>query len=234
VTAEFASVRGLHLPRVRNIAGGLPAVYQLEQTARSAYRGLSVSLNRRMSKELTYLIAYSTGRSLDDASDYDEHPLDPRNPRPEWAHSRQHQAHRLAASALFDLPVEDQKILKNVTVAPIFTWGSGRPVNALDTTDTFRTGAYPISARPFGLGRNPFLSPSTMSLDLRLMKSFWVVRPHRAVLQFIAESFNLMNHSNPLRVSPYYAAQGRTLGSYRGTVETLNARQVQFGVQLEY
>jgi len=48
------------------------------------------------------------------------------------------------------------------------------------------------------------------------------------------EAFNLANHSNPLRVSPYYAAGGRRLASYGEAVETLNARQLQLVVQIEY
>lgn len=60
------------------------------------------------------------------------------------------------------------------------------------------------------------------------------VHEKRAVLQFGAECFNILNHTNPLRVSPYYAAEGQKLSSYRGIVETLNARQIQFFMQFEY
>jgi hypothetical protein len=238
---EYSYVRGLHLPRVRNIAGHLPGLYQLEQTAQSDYNGVSVTLNRRMSRELSFLLAYHLGHSHDDASDFDEQPLDPLNLRRDWAYSRQHQAQRLAASALFELPVEEirraperlRKSLERVTVAPIFTTGSGRPINALETTDIFRTGAFPISARPFGLARNPFFSPSATSLDLRTMKTF-PFKHDRAYVQVGVEVFNLTNHSNPLRVSQYYAAGGIRLPSYGQAVETLNARQIQFLIQLEY
>ncbi|MBI1789207.1 MAG: TonB-dependent receptor [Acidobacteria bacterium] len=238
VNAEWIWVRGFHLPRVRNASLSLPPQYLLEQTSRSAFRGGTISVNRRMTKEVTYLVTYSLGRTLDDASDYDEQPFHPADLRAEWARSRQHQAHRLVASGLFELPAEDlpkaiRKPLDHITIAPIFTAGSGRPIRALDSTDALRTGAYPISARPFGLGRNPFLSPAALSLDLRVMKGFWL-KPDRAVLLFAVESFNLLNHSNPLRVSPYYAAGGQRLTSYRGTVETLYARQVQFSLSLEY
>jgi hypothetical protein len=226
LTVEYAAVRGFHLPRVRNINFAPPPAYQIEQTARSSHHGVSVSVNRRMSKELTFLAAYSAGRTWDDASDYDEHPLDPRNLRVDWARSRQHQAHRVAASALFGL-------WEDLVVAPIFTAGSGRPINALDSTDSFRTAAYPISARPFGLGRNPFFGPATISMDLRVMQGIWV-KKDRAILQFGVEAFNWANHSNPLRVSPYYAAGRQRLGSYGEAVETLNARQLQLVVQIEY
>jgi len=241
LTLEYSYVRGLHLPRLRNAAGHLPALYQLEQTAYSSYSGVSMSLNRRMSRELSFLVAYHLGQSHDDASDFDEQPLDPLDLRRDWARSRQHQTQRLAASALFELPVEEmhglpgrlRESLEHVTVAPILTTGSGRPINALDATDSFRTGAYPISARPFDLARNPFLSPSTTSLDLRTMKTFHF-KHDRAYVQAGIEVFNLTNHSNPLRVSQYYAANEVRLPSYGQAVETLNARQVQFLIQVEY
>ncbi len=241
LTVEYANVRGFHLPRMRNITGLPAAVYQLEQTAKSAYQGASVSVNRRVSRELSFLVAYNGGRTWDDASDFDEHPLDPRNIRLDWARSRQHQAHRLAASTLFDLPVEHlpqipewlRESLEHLTVAPILTLGSGRPLNALDSTDTFRTGAFPLSARPFGLPRNPFFAASPASLDLRLMKTF-PFHNDRSRLQIGVEAFNLLNHTNVLRVSPYFAAAGQRLASYARPIETLNARQIQLLAQFEY
>ncbi len=241
VSVEASWVRGFHLPRVRNVSGSFPALYQLEQTARSHYRGVAVTLHRRMSRELSYLLAYNAGQTWDDASDFDEHPLDPADLSKDWARSRQHQAQRLAASALFELPTEEWRSapawlhegLEHVSVAPMFTIGSGRPINALDSTDVFRTAAYPVSARPFGLGRNPFFSPAFVNFDIRTMKTFFF-RQERLRLQVGVEAFNLMNHSNPLRVSPYYAAQGDRLTSYGGVVETLNARQIQLLIQLEY
>jgi len=99
--------------------------------------------------------------------------------------------------------------------------------------DTLRTGAYPISARPFGLPRNPFFSPPITDVDLRVMKTF-PVRNNRAVLQVGIEAFNLANHTNPARVSQIYAAGGQRLGSYGQSIETLNARQLQFMIQFEY
>jgi hypothetical protein len=168
-TLSFESnwIRGIHLPRIRNSNVTLPPLYQLEQSARSSYRGASVTLHRRMSQELSYLVAYNLGRTRDDASDFDEHPLDPLDFGKDWARSRQHQTHRISASGLFELPAEKfhrapewlRDSFEHVSVAPILTAGSGRPLNSLDTTDSFRAGAYPLSARPLGLGRNPFLAP---------------------------------------------------------------------------
>ena len=106
LTLEYNWVRGFHLPRVRNSALTLPAAYELEQTAASAYQGGSVSLNRRMKKELAFLLTYSLGRTHDNGSDFDEQPFLPNNTRADWARSRQSQVHRFSASAVFEIPEE--------------------------------------------------------------------------------------------------------------------------------
>jgi hypothetical protein len=242
ITGEFSYIRGFHLPRTRNINGGLPPTWQLEQTANSSYQGGSLSIHRRLHKEVAYLISYTLGSTHDDASDFDEQPQDPRNLQAEWARSRQHQLQRVAASAVFDFPAEEMKslppwmrdALEDISISPIFTSGSGRPINALESSDILRTGAYPISARAAGLGRNPFYSPPVRSFDLRIMKTFSVIGKKRAIMQVGVEGFNLTNHNNPLRVSQTYAAQGARLSSYGQAVETLNARQIQFFAQFEF
>ena len=138
--------------------------------------------------------------------------------------ARQHQAHRLALSSVFEFPW----LIEKLTIAPIFTLGTGRPLNTLLTTDPNRPGAYPLTARPAGLARNTNLGPLTSSLDLRVMKTIPVM-DERAVLQFGVESFNLTNHTNAERLSPYSG-----LPTYGRILESLPGRQVQFLVQFEY
>jgi hypothetical protein len=81
--------------------------------------------------------------------------------------------------------------------------------------------------------RNPYFSPSTTSMDLRVVKTIPIMH-ERVKLQFGAESFNLLNHTNPLRVSQFYSANGTRLGSYGQIIETVNARQVQLLFNIEY
>jgi hypothetical protein len=216
------------------VAGTLPPLYELEQTARSEFRGGSVSVRRRMSNELAFLIAYSAGVTKDDGSDFDEQPMNPLNARADWARSRQHQAHRFAASALYELPDENMPAaLHNISLGPVFVVGSGRPINALLTSDVYRTGAFPISARPAGMGRNPFYTLATVQMDLRIVKSIPILH-ERAKLLVGAESTNLLNHTNPLRLNEYYSAGGARLASYGRIVEAQSAREIQFLVNFEY
>lgn len=235
VTIEAAEVRGLHLPRVRNARGGLPPAFDLELTARSRYRGVSASLHRRLSKELTYLVAYHGGQTFDDASDYDEHPMLPLNTRLDWGKSRQHQAHRLAVTALYGLEKDElpelpswlRATLHRVTISPALTWGTARPLNAILPADAYRTGAYPLSARPEGATRNSAKMPRAPSFDLRIMKSIFV-KPERVRFEFGVESFNLFNHTRAVRASPYYT------GTFGRPTELAPARQIQLMCQLEY
>ncbi len=227
LTVEYMNVAGYHLPRLRSAV--------LEQSAHSTYEGVSVTLRRRLNRELTYLLAYTGGSAHDDASDFDEQPSNPLNTGRDWARSRQYQAHRVVASAIFEMPGDEvegmpgwfKALANKLDFAPVVSAGSPRPVNALETTDTDRTGAYPITARPAGLGRNPFYVRGIFSVDLRVTKSFAFWKEHGLWL-FGVGIYNLTNHTNALRVSPYYT------GSYRGLVETLNARQVQFSFQWEF
>jgi hypothetical protein len=221
-TLEYSDVHGLHLPRIRS---NFPNGYWLEQSASSIYKGVSLTVNRRFSKEFAYMASYNYSVTHDDASDYDEQPLDPRNTRLDWALSRQHQPHRVSFSGVFDL--FESGWFKNTSLAPVFTWGSGRPLNTLLTTDAYRTGAYPISARPLGFPRDAAWMPRTVSLDARVMKTI-KVKHERARLQFGVEAFNMLNHTNRLRVSPYYTA------TFGGLIEAQNPRQVQLMAQLEY
>jgi hypothetical protein len=235
VTVELMNIAGFHLPRIRNAALTLPPQYALEQSAGSRYQGVSLTLRRRLSKGLTYLVAYTAGNARDDAGDFDEQPMLPSNTRLDWSRSRQYQAHRAVASGIFELPLEDlgapewlQAIGRRFDLAPVISAGSPRPINALATTDLYRTGAYPLTARPDGLARNPFYERGVFNVDLRATKGFVWWKDH-GIFLFGVGVYNLTNHTNALKVSQYYG-----LSTYRGLIETLNARQVQFSWQWEF
>lgn len=229
LAVEFSHVRGLNLPRIRNSNGTLPAQFLLEQNATSTFDGATFTLSRRMTSEFGYLLSYSAGRTKDSGSDYDEQPQNPLDLRAEWALSRQHQAHRVTATGLFEIEALEKlsERLSHIHIVPSFSFGSGRPLPALESGDTLRTAAFPLSARPAGLGRNPFFTPANASLDARVFKEIhWEERHLR--LQVGVETYNLLNRSNPLRLIPYFNS------NYRDVIEFSNARQFQLFLHCEF
>jgi hypothetical protein len=65
----------------------------------------------------------------------------------------------------------------------------------------YRTGAYPISPKPLGFVRNPYLiDRGIVSVDLRVSKGF-VLPNDRGLLSVGISGYNLTNHTNPLRVA---------------------------------
>ena len=235
LTAEFSHVRGLHLPRIRNYLGNLPAQFLLENNASSTYDGITLTLSRKMTSEFGYLLSYTGGRTRDDGSDFDEQAQNPLNLRAEWALSRQHQAHRVTATALFEIEALEKlsEKLSHIHIVPGFAFGSGRPLPALETSDVYRTAAFPLSARATGLGRNPFFTPANASLDARVFKEIQWEEKHLR-LQLGVEGYNLLNRSNPIRVLGYYSAQGKQLANYREAIEFSPARQLQLFLHFEF
>ena len=66
-----------------------------------------------------------------------------------------------------------------------------------------------------------------------MTKGFELWKEHGLTI-FGVDAYNLTNHTNALRVSPYYSSREVLLPTYRGLVETLGARQIQFSVQWEF
>lgn len=101
------------------------------------YKGLSFSLNRRLSNEIEFSGSYTLSKAIDDPSDFNEQPENPYLLQAERALSANDQRHRLVFSGTFDLPFGDEeegkkssgaiaKLFGNIEAAPIVTIGSGR------------------------------------------------------------------------------------------------------------
>jgi hypothetical protein len=83
--------------------------------------------------------------------------------------------------------------------------GSGRPINPPTGFDANRSGAFPLSSRPLGFGRNSLATSSHVQLDLRVLK-FFKVGEH-GKLDFVLESFNLLNHRNVVALNQFYGPE---------------------------
>lgn len=208
-SANVVVARGRHL--LRTVKTG--DAFEVQPTASSSYRGLTISVNQRLADDAEWSAAYTLSKATDDASDYDEQPANPRALPEEWGPSRFDQRHRFVASARFE--VEGQRI----EIAPILEIESGRPAN-------ITTGIFP-SARPAGVPRNSLRLPATASLNLRVLK-YVPVRPHGR-LDFVIQAFNLLNRRNVVQINSVWGAP-----SFRRPIETSPRRQLEFSVDLEF
>lgn len=266
VNLNYLFVRGVKLPRTRNVnlpapvvlttqnSAGLgilnPApqqigrevfdpgrldprfndIYQLEDSASSTYHGLTISLNRRMAKELEFLATCTLSKAFDNASDFDEQPQNPFNLAAENSLSLRHQQQRFAFNALWDLPIGPEegerpsagsswptRLFCHIQVAPILIVASGRPVNPLVGLDLNRNDTFPLSTRPLGFGRNSLRTSSAITMDFRVLKYFPFGKLNH--LDLVAEFFNLFNHPNVAAISLLrrYVCSARGLRpTYRG------------------
>src|SRR6266481_5252756 len=222
-------------------------IYQLQNSARSTYNGVSFTLNRRMSDELAFSASYTLSKTFDDASDFDEQPQNPYDLRAENAVSRQHQQQRFVFNALWELPIGDEEekggkseentrwltqAFSHIEVAPILTLESGRPVNPLTGLDSNQSHAFPLSARPLALGRNSLNTPALATMDLRILKYF----PFGGVkrLDVVAEFFNLFNSANVSQINPVFGSGLTPMSGYRQPIAGTGSRQIQFSLDFEF
>src|SRR6266850_2283758 len=222
-------------------------IYQLQNSASSTYNGVSLTLNRQMSDELAFSASYTLSKTFDDASDFDEQPQNPFNLRAENAVSRQHQQQRFVFNALWELPIGDEEekggkseentgwltqTFSHIEVAPILTLESGRPVNPLTGLDSNQSHAFPLSARPLGLGRNSLNTPAVFSTDLRILKYF----PFGGVkrLDAVAEFFNLFNSVNVSQINPAFGSGLTPIPGFKQPIAGTGARQIQFSLDFEF
>ena len=285
VSANYLYVRGVKLPRTRNINLRAPValtaenaaalgiadfsaqqlerevfgpgrldpdfndIDELEGSSSSAYHGLSIALNRRLSHEVEFSASYTLSRTVDDASDFDEQPQDPTGLIDERGLSRNHQAHRFVFSGTFDLPFGEEEdaahtasrgrgtrmlngLLGHIEMAPIVTLATGRPVNPLTGVDSNRTDAFPLSSRPLGLGRNSLETSGLATIDLRAVRYFPLGGVRR--LDFVVESFNLFNRTNVREITPFYGSGASPLPGFAQPLDGFNPRQLQFSIDFEF
>ena len=102
---------------------------------------------------------------------------------------------------------------------------------AQSTAEWFNTAAFAIPSTPeYGsAGRNILRGPGTTNLDFSLSKSIPLGTAERRRLQFRAEFFNALNHTN------FGLPQNSIDSPAFGTITSAApAREIQFGARLEF
>jgi Carboxypeptidase regulatory-like domain/TonB-dependent Receptor Plug Domain len=240
-------------------AGTSASVLQYTSFGETWYRGLTLSLNKRLSNNYQFLVSYTFSKAEDTSTDFQSAFIvqnnglgrDPNNlkglpigfdPHSEKGRASQDQRHRLVISGLYQFPWR-------VQFSTIVTAASGRPFTPLagvDLNGDGDGGAFPSDrarvnpADPStSVSRNSQTMRSQFIVDSRLSKRFTL--NGRWALDGIVDVFNLLNRANYTEINnifgvgafpnaPQKDAQGRvTYGTY---TEALPGRQIQLAAKL--
>ena len=182
----------------------LGAVNVFESAASSTYQGITVSLRRRMTHGVYFRLAYTYAKAIDDGQDalVAGQPATVQNtyaPNAERGPSVTDQRNRLAFSWIAEPRPFDRehavlgKLFNSWKFSGVFTYGSGRPVDAHVVGDANQDDNS-LNDRLPGASRNSFLGPDYSTTDLRITRRIYV--NDKIKLDFIVESFNLLNRDN--------------------------------------
>ena len=192
-------------PLARPIAQ-LGAIDVYESAASSVYNGATLSIHRQMTSGLYFRLAYTFAHALDDGQDalVAGRPALVQNsyaPNAERGSSVTDQRQRLAFSFIAEPHFfhRGEELLgylfNDWKLAGVYTYGSGRPVNATVSGDPNQDDN-DMNDRLPGERRNSFLGPDYASTDLRLTRRLFL--RSRLKVNLIIESFNVLNRDNKL------------------------------------
>jgi hypothetical protein len=207
-TWQFSSSQTCPFPPCINpLARPIPrlgAINVFESEASSMYQGATLSIRRRMSSGLYFMLSYTLGRAVDDGQDalVAGRPATVQNsyaPNSEKGPSVTDQRHRFVFSWIAEpKPFHRGQeflgaVFNNWKLSGVVSLGSGRPVNATVTGDPNQDGNSSNDRLP-GAGRNSFAGPDYATTDARLTRRLYI--GDRFKLELLGESFNLLNRDN--------------------------------------
>lgn len=265
LSANYSYVKGVKLlslrninPVIRPIVGdalasqitgrifpGNGAIFEFGSAFDSYYHGLTLSVSRRFTNTLGLLANYTFSKTIDISTNVisisNSQVVDPLRPNLDRALASFDQRHRFYLSALLTLPDKKFPLLKDTSLSTIIRINSGLPYNLIANEDLNMNGDFfEPSDRPNNLGRNVGIQPRFVAVDLRLTKSIKLKEKYK--IEFFAEAFNLLNHTNLGTVQNQVIPKdsqgnfilprqknGRFLLENLGVMFSSNQRQLQFG-----
>ncbi len=240
-------------------AGTSASILQYTSFGETWYKGVTLSLNKRLSNNYQFLVSYTYSKAQDTSTDFQSAFIvqdngagrDPNNltglpigfnPNGDKGAATHDQRHRLVISGLYQFPWQ-------VQFSTIVTAASGRPYTPLAGADLNGDGnggaSAPDRARTVvgdpstSVARNSQTMKGQFIVDTRLSKRFSL--GGRRAVEGIVDVFNLLDHTNFTEINnifgtgafpnaPQKDALGRvTYGTY---TEALPGRQVQLAAKL--
>jgi hypothetical protein len=177
---------------------------QYSSVANAIYHGGILEVKKRFSDHFTLIGNYTYSKAIDDSTDFnsDYSAFNEVNLAAERSLSDFDQRHKVVLAAILDSPWQS-RALSGFQLSPIVSYNSGHPFNLLAGADINGDGHF-TNDRPPGSARNTGLGPNYVDFDMRLSRAFKF--GEKASLQFVAEGFNLANHTN-------YASVNNIVGS---------------------
>ena len=234
---------GLADPRIFNN-------YILESAGNVYYHALIVEANRRFRSGWSLMANFTWSKAIDDVFDWniDYAPHNQLDPSGEKALSSFHRKYRLVAAVVYETRASSGgfgRLLSDWRISSITRANSFQPFNLLTGFDNVGDGQV-NTHRPLGLGRNVGIGPALFTFDMRLARRFRIPGLERAGLEFTAEVFNALNHTNfrtlnsvvgPLPINqlprPLKGNRGNPT-SPLGFTSAHDPRQFQLGINLEF
>jgi len=184
------------------------------------YHGLTVSLNKRMSRGMYFRLSYTWAHAIDDGQDalVAGQPATVQNSyaaNSERGPSVTDQRNRLTVAMIEEPHLFDSghgilaAVFNHWKISGVLTYGSGRPVNATVSGDPNQDGDT-SNDRLAGYGRNAFLGPDYATMDLRLVRKIKLHGHYH--LELSGDSYNLFNRDNQryaISDSGFYDAAGQ-------------------------
>ena len=205
-------------PDAACVNGGIPgtsaSVLHITSFGETWYRGLALSLNKRLARNSQFLVSYTLSRAEDTSTDFQttfivqnngsgRNPADRTglplgfDPPSERGAATHDQRHRLVLSGQYVTPW-------SVQLAGILTAGSGRPFTPLagvDLNGDGNGGQFPPDRarrdpldESTSVARNAGTTANQLNLDLRVSRKFRI--RNGLAFEAIVDAFNLFNNVN--------------------------------------
>ena len=246
VSAPTAQQLGQLVFPVARLNPAFDAINQFATEANSNYNGATLAVNRQFQDNLEVLAGYTWSKTIDDASYDFEQPKNPYALARERALSLDDQRQRFTLSGLWligpdlDDPADAAKnarpsllmrALTGFEFTPIVSVTSGFRANPLTGLDSNREHIFPFADRPIDHSRNTLATPANIDFDMRVLRMVPIASGH---LDIVAESFNLLNHTNDSLLETAFGSGLQPLAQFAAPIATADARRLQFSLDYEF
>ena len=193
-------------PCINPLARPIPqlgAINEFESEASSIYHGATLSIQRKMAAGFYFRLAYTYAHAMDDGQDALVTTVSTVQntyaTKLERGPSVTDQRQRFVLAWIAEPKLVPhwggllEKLVDDWKFAGVVTVGSGRPISVMVSGDPNQDGNGENDRLP-GIRRNSLVGPDYATTDLRMTRTLFTHK--RIKLNFIAESFNLLNRDN--------------------------------------